>query len=164
MCNVYAVTYSRCIFILLFFFFFSSRRRHTRYWRDWSSDVCSSDLTINSGRLRFSCMRMAPGRAILQGIDAKPVNLFFELTAFGAPKEQFQKGRSIYTAACWPVHRQSERAPASKFLLCSVLISELPGKREPVMVFFEVTARRRYCSPRRPELRRFQSASAAVRA
>src|SRR5258707_949942 len=26
-----------------FSFFFSSRRRHTRYWRDWSSDVCSSD-------------------------------------------------------------------------------------------------------------------------
>src|SRR3712207_239623 len=26
--------------------FFSSRRRHTRYWRDWSSDVCSSDLEI----------------------------------------------------------------------------------------------------------------------
>src|SRR3712207_9284650 len=30
-------------------FFFSSRRRHTRYWRDWSSDVCSSDLVRNSG-------------------------------------------------------------------------------------------------------------------
>src|SRR5438445_5888318 len=28
----------------MFCFFFSSRRRHTRYWRDWSSDVCSSDL------------------------------------------------------------------------------------------------------------------------
>src|SRR3712207_1593426 len=28
------------------FFFFSSRRRHTRYWRDWSSDVCSSDLLL----------------------------------------------------------------------------------------------------------------------
>src|SRR3712207_6860042 len=27
--------------------FFSSRRRHTRYWRDWSSDVCSSDLTTS---------------------------------------------------------------------------------------------------------------------
>src|SRR3712207_9381639 len=27
-------------------FFFSSRRRHTRYWRDWSSDVCSSDLRL----------------------------------------------------------------------------------------------------------------------
>src|SRR3712207_3935960 len=31
-----------------FFFFFSSRRRHTRYWRDWSSDVCSSDLDVNT--------------------------------------------------------------------------------------------------------------------
>src|SRR3712207_463784 len=30
--------------IFVIFFFFSSRRRHTRYWRDWSSDVCSSDL------------------------------------------------------------------------------------------------------------------------
>src|SRR3712207_118896 len=29
-------------------FFFSSRRRHTRYWRDWSSDVCSSDLEATS--------------------------------------------------------------------------------------------------------------------
>src|SRR3712207_8987569 len=29
---------------MFIFFFFSSRRRHTRYWRDWSSDVCSSDL------------------------------------------------------------------------------------------------------------------------
>src|SRR3712207_6001401 len=28
----------------MYFCFFSSRRRHTRYWRDWSSDVCSSDL------------------------------------------------------------------------------------------------------------------------
>src|SRR5215510_15456781 len=30
--------------MVLFFFFFSSRRRHTRWPRDWSSDVCSSDL------------------------------------------------------------------------------------------------------------------------
>src|SRR5207253_4869689 len=30
-----------CVFVL---FFFSSRRRHTRWPRDWSSDVCSSDL------------------------------------------------------------------------------------------------------------------------
>src|SRR5204862_3699557 len=31
--------------LLLYFFFFSSRRRHTRSLRDWSSDVCSSDLS-----------------------------------------------------------------------------------------------------------------------
>src|SRR6266498_21404 len=30
--------------MVLLFFFFSSRRRHTRCGRDWSSDVCSSDL------------------------------------------------------------------------------------------------------------------------
>src|SRR3712207_680448 len=35
--------------ILFFYFFFSSRRRHTRYWRDWSSDVCSSDLILTEG-------------------------------------------------------------------------------------------------------------------
>src|SRR6266513_6182219 len=31
---------------MTFFFFFSSRRRHTRSKRDWSSDVCSSDLRL----------------------------------------------------------------------------------------------------------------------
>src|SRR6266700_2301494 len=34
----------------MFFFFFSSRRRHTRFSRDWSSDVCSSDLLKSIGR------------------------------------------------------------------------------------------------------------------
>src|SRR3712207_6858074 len=32
----------------MIYFFFSSRRRHTRYWRDWSSDVCSSDLNADN--------------------------------------------------------------------------------------------------------------------
>src|SRR5690606_5308887 len=31
---------------LMYCFFFSSRRRHTRFSRDWSSDVCSSDLLL----------------------------------------------------------------------------------------------------------------------
>src|SRR5690606_39796483 len=34
---------------LVMLFFFSSRRRHTRFSRDWSSDVCSSDLAFNQG-------------------------------------------------------------------------------------------------------------------
>src|SRR5271169_6997339 len=34
--------------MLLILFFFSSRRRHTRCYRDWSSDVCSSDLVVAS--------------------------------------------------------------------------------------------------------------------
>src|SRR5690606_39413300 len=32
-------------------FFFSSRRRHTRFSRDWSSDVCSSDLVVSGMNL-----------------------------------------------------------------------------------------------------------------
>src|SRR2546429_783093 len=40
-----------------FFFFFSSRRRHTRCSRDWSSDVCSSDLLVGR-RLRKSAVSL----------------------------------------------------------------------------------------------------------
>src|SRR5207245_7651758 len=36
------------IAVVFLFFFFSSRRRHTRCYRDWSSDVCSSDLPSGS--------------------------------------------------------------------------------------------------------------------
>src|SRR5215208_3100414 len=39
---------------MYFFFFFSSRRRHTRWPRDWSSDVCSSDLDLHSRHGRVS--------------------------------------------------------------------------------------------------------------
>src|SRR5690606_40715423 len=35
---------------LNFLFFFSSRRRHTRFSRDWSSDVCSSDLHLDANQ------------------------------------------------------------------------------------------------------------------
>src|SRR5207253_8262017 len=37
---------SRVFHYSVVFFFFSSRRRHTRWPRDWSSDVCSSDLIV----------------------------------------------------------------------------------------------------------------------
>src|SRR5204863_6516180 len=41
------------------FFFFSSRRRHTRSLRDWSSDVCSSDLWRLPVTLPFSLEKTA---------------------------------------------------------------------------------------------------------
>src|SRR5207253_7915201 len=51
--------------------FFSSRRRHTRWPRDWSSDVCSSDLDVpflNSGILQYNIVLSElwanPGEAI----------------------------------------------------------------------------------------------------
>src|SRR5699024_12164538 len=39
--------------VFIFIFFFSSRRRHTRSKRDWSSDVCSSDLCYTIVLKRF---------------------------------------------------------------------------------------------------------------
>src|SRR5476651_99271 len=64
---------------ILFFFFFSSRRRHTRYWRDWSSDVCSSDLPgtglgmacLVSGPAGLTVVTSEGGHASLAGIDAE---------------------------------------------------------------------------------------------
>src|SRR5256884_595143 len=57
------------------FFFFSSRRRHTRCSRDWSSDVCSSDLLVPV----LASLGIAVGRAgRAWGIDG--------LLAGGAPR------------------------------------------------------------------------------
>src|SRR5699024_4981552 len=46
--------------------FLSSRRRHTRSKRDWSSDVCSSDLTCDKNISKFSLINFTPYMGILQ--------------------------------------------------------------------------------------------------
>src|SRR5439155_3187708 len=65
----------------LFFFFFSSRRRHTRWPRDWSSDVCSSDLAerlakghVDAARDRDRVPQQALGRprVVVEDVDDHP--------------------------------------------------------------------------------------------
>src|SRR5690606_3630645 len=63
-----------------FFFFFSSRRRHTRFSRDWSSDVCSSDLLFQAGN------QTAVGQTVLTSTsvdtsDPQSAELTLALTA-----------------------------------------------------------------------------------
>src|SRR6266511_6146525 len=48
-------------------FFFSSRRRHTRFSRDWSSDVCSSDLDDTDVAPGPRAPRPAGGEALAIG-------------------------------------------------------------------------------------------------
>src|SRR5699024_11658004 len=54
-------------------FFFSSRRRHTRSKRDWSSDVCSSDLTLV---VTFTDERLFAERATFSSVLAVTTNVF----------------------------------------------------------------------------------------
>src|SRR2546429_6070508 len=50
-------------------FFFSSRRRHTRCSRDWSSDVCSSDLMVQRRKGQFAKARTSYEAALAQSAD-----------------------------------------------------------------------------------------------
>src|SRR3712207_9531595 len=51
-------------------FFFASRRRHTRYWRDWSSDVCSSDLASADLLLVLDRYRHCLGETVVDTQEA----------------------------------------------------------------------------------------------
>src|SRR5215813_15629657 len=55
-------------------FFFSSRRRHTICGRDWSSDVCSSDLALHVPRQQY-----------VNGLSGVPTIRVFEALACGVP-------------------------------------------------------------------------------
>src|SRR5207245_4538832 len=80
----FVMSYFLLFIFFFFFFFFSSRRRHTRCYRDWSSDVCSSDLlgaflgplgaqesSVDVGGLGFLHAR---GAIFGGGIFARPLN------------------------------------------------------------------------------------------
>src|SRR3712207_7142085 len=55
--------------VICVIFFFSSRRRHTRYWRDWSSDVCSSDLSRWSRCPYERCALLCPSSSRPRDIE-----------------------------------------------------------------------------------------------
>src|SRR5207253_6692080 len=71
---------------LSFLFFFSSRRRHTRWPRDWSSDVCSSDLEFRvtfPGSFRFfRCSSVWVNPLFGMIIDTEIHNMSFRVRPF----------------------------------------------------------------------------------
>src|SRR5699024_12202901 len=53
------------------YFFFSSRRRHTRSKRDWSSDVCSSDLLMTTNK--YSVVPVIDEKSKIKGLISMPI-------------------------------------------------------------------------------------------
>src|SRR5690606_41087469 len=81
------VCVQRVFLPVCFFFFFSSRRRHTRFSRDWSSDVCSSDLGI----VRTLFSMMSPLAALYQTLITMAViawylSVFFPMYYWLGPR------------------------------------------------------------------------------
>src|SRR5690554_7630649 len=96
-----------------FFFFFSSRRRHTRCGRDWSSDVCSSDLNLVSmlfdfifddqalateikaliGRLQIPFLKTAIADKSFFSNEQHPARLF--LNALARAGSQWSKSQGV---------------------------------------------------------------------
>src|SRR5438093_1744285 len=106
--------------MLIYIFFFSSRRRHTRLVSDWSSDVCSSDLSITR-----STARRVLSRIFLLLSTAETVDL--ETPASAATSEivecftaGFRMGLPKPLQTTFPVSQQQGRsqAPAPPALQC----------------------------------------------
>src|SRR6185312_2841231 len=91
------------------FFFFSSRRRHTRSDRDWSSDVCSSDLVMGGEPVSFASIRDAASHGI--GIVFQELNLCPNLSV----TENIFLGRDL-TKAGFHIDRAAQRKRAGELL------------------------------------------------
>src|SRR5207249_9375495 len=103
-------------------FFFSSRRRHTRSKRDWSSDVCSSDLN-RSEALLTELVKQASGdsrlafsigmifvkwerfeqaeKAFNEALEAAPANLDVLYNLRSEERRVGKEGESRRVAASW---------------------------------------------------------------
>src|SRR5574341_1947746 len=102
-------------FFFFFFFFFSSRRRHTRLVGDWSSDVCSSDLSLVSaltdGAMWSWEVRSGKGAAISAAAGTRA------MVALGADGRNAFIARDDGAALLWDIAARRElkrfSAPAS---------------------------------------------------
>src|SRR5690606_40671283 len=87
-----------CIKSVFLFFFFSSRRRHTSFSRDWSSDVCSSDLSLRTGRdeIRRQCIARN-----VSGTDAPQVRRRIPLRFYSLDERSEERRVGIECMLWW---------------------------------------------------------------
>src|SRR2546421_483298 len=96
---LFSFFFHNCLYVF-FFFFFSSRRRHTRSDRDWSSDVCSSDL---AGSARRAARRHSRDSATAGGHGSGQQSRAFR------PFHRAQRARGPRRAAKQRADRSEER-------------------------------------------------------
>src|SRR5687768_18307897 len=93
-------------------FFFSSRRRHTRCSRDWSSDVCSSDL--------------APGRARAEFLSTvRNVACFWSAAPF-----RLVLGRRVTSTAESESEEHTSELQSRLHLVCRLLLEKKKKKKQ----------------------------------
>src|SRR5687768_18603767 len=109
-----------CCGSCLFFFFFSSRRRHTRCSRDWSSDVCSSDLGrpfVSSSQFLFlnAVFWLLMVAAVLH-IRARSARAWLVVTLRSEERRVGKECRSRW----WPYHEKKKKKEYYRTCLINV--------------------------------------------
>src|SRR5207245_3201140 len=98
----YSTTFSFLLLLYsIIFFFFSSRRRHTRCYRDWSSDVCSSDLDLRVANSKLD--------ARLQQLDFQSHSLMQDLKKVGPNLKDARLKLNRNWIPVWLKKRSEER-------------------------------------------------------
>src|SRR2546422_927298 len=98
-------------FLRSWFFFFSSRRRHTRCSRDWSSDVCSSDLS-RGYRAHSRLIRSICSRAYTAGCGPESIVVTGTYAAQNWPPTAPARSFGMSVISCgWLTAKSTESSP-----------------------------------------------------
>src|SRR5687768_18101854 len=99
-------------------FFFSSRRRHTRCSRDWSSDVCSSDLSGSEVHYRPKSYWKANTK------------LFVKVAVRGVPMGSGWFGRADLTVRAKRSEEHTSELQSRLHLVCRLLLEKKKKKKK----------------------------------
>src|SRR5690625_7878098 len=128
-----------------FMFFFSSRRRHTRWPRDWSSDVCSSDLEELQRQLR----------TLREELDRRQVEQAYreeELRSLRSTLEQQSRERAALLQHSGNQVLQRLARAGVTFVVCQPGVEQMTVPLEELGLYLD--APMRYTAGRRSEERR----------